>query len=481
MPRRMRMAELSRLSGVPRETIHYYAREGLLPPPERAGKTSAFYDESHLERLQLIRKLREEKYLPVAVIRRILEVGLEAQLGSDVDTLADVLAIDAMAQAASGPAPDPESVRVAVDLGLVGPTPVDVDDPVVRRVIGVVSQALELGTDARELTLADMAASREPIRQLVQAEAGAFFDHVVERGDVPAAVRALQRGRSAVARFIAAYRELALRNIIDELLDAVRSAPQHVARATALPLSRERASALGADETLAALRRRADHGDAAAANDWGWLCFSLRPPEELAAAPPALHARLRPRAQLLLAHARLEGGGDPRQLSSILERAGGFPLGEVLTAEVALLEALAPARGGVLERSVPALHRLFAADPGADADPLASAWAFLRRGLVVLALPRALGRTSSAERDLEQALSVVGSAPGRLHEAVRARIEGNARLRLGERWLALGRSSDAAEQLARARDLDPIGPIGQRADAVFLEHPEMLAESRRPR
>jgi len=481
MPRRMRMAELSRLSGVPRETIHYYAREGLLPAPERAGKTSAFYDETHLERLQLIRRLREEKYLPVAVIRRILEVGLEAQLGSDVDTLADVLAIDAVAHRPAAAAPDPESVRVALDLGLLGTAPVDVDDPVVRRVIGVVAEALELGADARELTLADLAASREPIRQLVQAEAGAFFEHVVERGDVPAAVRALQQGRPAVARFIAAYRELALRRVIDELLEAVRSAPQHVARATALPLSRERAAALGADTTLATLRERADAGDAASANDWAWLCFSLRPPAELAAPSSALRERLRPRAQLLVAHARLEDGGDPRELSSILERAAGFPLGEVLAAEVALIEALAPARGGVLERSVPALHRLFSADPGADADPLASAWAYLRRGLVVLALPQALGRSASAERDLEHALAVVGSAPGRLHEAVRARIEGNARLRLGERWLAVGRASDAADQLVRARDLDPLGPVGQRADALLLEHPEMLAESRRPR
>ena len=42
--RRMRMAELERLSGVPRETIHYYLREGLLPAPSRQGKTQALYD-----------------------------------------------------------------------------------------------------------------------------------------------------------------------------------------------------------------------------------------------------------------------------------------------------------------------------------------------------------------------------------------------------------------------------------------------------
>src|SRR5690606_18236712 len=92
--KRMRMAELARVSGVSRETIHYYLREGLLPRPVKGGKTVAYYDESHLERLTLIRRLREEKYLPLAVIRRIVEAGPEGPSDRDVDTLSDVLSID---------------------------------------------------------------------------------------------------------------------------------------------------------------------------------------------------------------------------------------------------------------------------------------------------------------------------------------------------------------------------------------------------
>src|SRR5277367_6797780 len=84
----MRMAELARRSGVTRETIHFYLREGLLPRPEKGGRTVAYYGEEHLERLQLIRRLREEKYLPIAVIRRLLESPAAAE--RDVDVLADV-------------------------------------------------------------------------------------------------------------------------------------------------------------------------------------------------------------------------------------------------------------------------------------------------------------------------------------------------------------------------------------------------------
>src|SRR5262245_60242936 len=90
-PQGMRMAELSARSGVARETIHFYLREGLLPRPRKGGRTVAYYDEEHLDRLRLIRRLREEKYLPLAVIKRLLESPAAAP--HDVDALAEVLHI----------------------------------------------------------------------------------------------------------------------------------------------------------------------------------------------------------------------------------------------------------------------------------------------------------------------------------------------------------------------------------------------------
>ena len=51
-----RISEISRKSGVPSQTIHYYVREGLLPPPVKTSKTMAYYSEDHLERLYFIKK-----------------------------------------------------------------------------------------------------------------------------------------------------------------------------------------------------------------------------------------------------------------------------------------------------------------------------------------------------------------------------------------------------------------------------------------
>jgi len=75
----MRVRELAERAGVSRYTIHYYYREGLLPPPLKTGRTMALYTDVHLECLRFIRRLREERGLPVAAVRRELETRFGEQ------------------------------------------------------------------------------------------------------------------------------------------------------------------------------------------------------------------------------------------------------------------------------------------------------------------------------------------------------------------------------------------------------------------
>lgn len=69
----MRMRDLEKASGVGRETIRFYIREGLLPEPEKPSRNSARYTELHVARLKAIKRLQEERFLPLAVIRTLLE------------------------------------------------------------------------------------------------------------------------------------------------------------------------------------------------------------------------------------------------------------------------------------------------------------------------------------------------------------------------------------------------------------------------
>lgn len=68
----MRIAELSRRSGVPIPTIKYYLREDLVPPGELTSPNQARYGEAHLQRLKLIRALVDVGHLSIAATRDVL-------------------------------------------------------------------------------------------------------------------------------------------------------------------------------------------------------------------------------------------------------------------------------------------------------------------------------------------------------------------------------------------------------------------------
>jgi DNA-binding transcriptional MerR regulator len=70
---RLRMRDLVRESGLPRETIHFYRQQGLLPEPVKTGRNTALYTQEHVERLRRIRELQERQFLPLKAIRAVLD------------------------------------------------------------------------------------------------------------------------------------------------------------------------------------------------------------------------------------------------------------------------------------------------------------------------------------------------------------------------------------------------------------------------
>ena len=65
----MRIKDLEERSGVPRTTIHFYLRQGILHPPKKTGRTMAYYDESHLSRLQDIRNIKGDVRMPLPLLK----------------------------------------------------------------------------------------------------------------------------------------------------------------------------------------------------------------------------------------------------------------------------------------------------------------------------------------------------------------------------------------------------------------------------
>jgi len=83
----MRISELARITGVSTQTIHYYLREGLLLPPTKTAPNMAYYGSEHVEDIKLIKQLQEKRYLPLSVIKLVLQAKRE---GKDVSDLRDM-------------------------------------------------------------------------------------------------------------------------------------------------------------------------------------------------------------------------------------------------------------------------------------------------------------------------------------------------------------------------------------------------------
>ncbi len=71
----LKMSELAERSGVSAGTIKHYLREGLLGSEQQVVRTSrnmAYYPPDYVGRIQLIKRLQEERFMPLRVIREVM-------------------------------------------------------------------------------------------------------------------------------------------------------------------------------------------------------------------------------------------------------------------------------------------------------------------------------------------------------------------------------------------------------------------------
>ena len=129
-----RMKDLCETTGLPRQAIHFYIQQGLLPAGRKTGRNMAWYTAEHLERLHLIKKLQHERFLPLKAIKALFDgedgvfsprqhaflAGVKERLAESLKTSEDrsltLTARDIAEQTGIGP----EDVERAFELGLVG-------------------------------------------------------------------------------------------------------------------------------------------------------------------------------------------------------------------------------------------------------------------------------------------------------------------------------------------------------------------------
>jgi DNA-binding transcriptional MerR regulator len=69
----LKISELAEQAEVPVATVRHYLREGLLPEPVKTSRNMAYYPPEFVERIRLIKQLQEERFMPLKVIRELLD------------------------------------------------------------------------------------------------------------------------------------------------------------------------------------------------------------------------------------------------------------------------------------------------------------------------------------------------------------------------------------------------------------------------
>jgi DNA-binding transcriptional MerR regulator len=184
----LRMSELAEASGVSVATIKHYLREGLLGGSDEIVRTSrnmAYYPPEFVERIRTIKRLQEERYMPLRVIRDVLadsggprvprrDVGLPRNV---LDRLEE---IGVLTPSAEGYDPDDVQIVEAIvrfraggydeSLGFTVYDTVryrEALEPLVREEVDVLLE--RLGDVDPGRTVEILRSGREPLRELIGA------------------------------------------------------------------------------------------------------------------------------------------------------------------------------------------------------------------------------------------------------------------------------------------------------------------------
>lgn len=87
---KMRMKQLMAETGVTKATVQFYVNEGLIPKPIKTHANMAYYDESHVNAIRLVRELQSKRFLPLSVIKRVLQGEKEGMSVDEIRTLVEI-------------------------------------------------------------------------------------------------------------------------------------------------------------------------------------------------------------------------------------------------------------------------------------------------------------------------------------------------------------------------------------------------------
>jgi DNA-binding transcriptional MerR regulator len=211
----LKMSELAERSGVSAGTIKHYLREGLLGDGDEIVRTSrnmAYYPPEYVERIQLIKRLQEDRFMPLRVIRGMM--GAEPDRARALVELEDRIIERAVA------ASEGERMSIAearrrydiprnvldrlADLGVLTPGSrgYDADDV---KIIEAISRFRAGGYDEQlGFTVFDTLRYRDALEPLVAEEVRTLLDRLAGEVDVDRAAEIIAAGAEPLRDLIGA-------------------------------------------------------------------------------------------------------------------------------------------------------------------------------------------------------------------------------------------------------------------------------------
>jgi DNA-binding transcriptional MerR regulator len=212
----LRMSELAERSGVSAGTIRYYLREGLLGEGKdivRTSRNMAYYPAQYVQRIELIKRLQEERFMPLRVIKGALEEDPERvhALIELEDRILERALISAEARSRVSMKVVRERYEIPhnvlerlAEIGVLTPNRSGYDHDDVKIIEAIASFRAGGYDEAHGFTVYDTLRYREVLEPLVEEEVRALLDRLVGEVEVERAVEIIAAGADPLRELIGA-------------------------------------------------------------------------------------------------------------------------------------------------------------------------------------------------------------------------------------------------------------------------------------
>jgi DNA-binding transcriptional MerR regulator len=202
----LKMSELAERSGVSAGTIRYYLREGLLGEGAdivRTSRNMAYYPPEYVERIALIRRLQEKRFMPLRVIKSTLDE--EPERVRALIELEDRILERALASAEDSKRVSIKAVRERyeiprnvldrlAEIGVLSPTRNGYDQDDVKIIEAIASFRAGGYEETLGFTVYDTLRYREALEPLVAEEVQALLARLAGEVDVERAMEIVTAG-----------------------------------------------------------------------------------------------------------------------------------------------------------------------------------------------------------------------------------------------------------------------------------------------